>query len=221
MTRDNKTDQTEVDKAVGDQISAATQVTEGDGEPTEGGAGSTDDKKAASERRNTVIRRALRHARPRIAVILLAAFIASAVLALWLYFHEYRLDQQTDSASAKVALEAASNGSVALLTYSPDSFDKDFAAAKTHLTGDVLSYYTQFVEQVVTPAVKQKSVKSNAVVVRSAVAEIHPNSAVVFVFVNQNTASKDNPVGTFAASAVKVGLKKISGSWLISSFNPV
>ena len=76
-------------------------------------------------------------------------------------------------------------------------------------------------EQVVTPAAKQKSVKTSASVVRAAVSEMHPDSAVVLVFINQITTSKENPDGAFAASAVKVGLKKISDAWLISSFDPV
>ena len=101
------------------------------------------------------------------------------------------------------------------------SLDKDFANAKSHLTGDFLSYYTQFTEQIVTPAAKQKSVKTSAAVVRAAVSEMHPDSAVVLVFINQTTTSKENPDGAFAASAVKVGLKKINDAWLISSFDPV
>jgi Mce-associated membrane protein len=101
------------------------------------------------------------------------------------------------------------------------SLDKDFANAKSHLTGDFLSYYTQFTEQIVTPAAKQKAVKTSAAVVRAAVAELHPDSAVVLVFINQNTTSRENPDGAFAASAVKVGMKKINDAWLISSFDPV
>ena len=139
----------------------------------------------------------------------------------WLYFEQYRPDQETNPAAAAVALDAAKNGTVALLSYSPESLDKDFAAAKSHLTGDFLSYYTQFTEQIVTPAAKQKSVKTSAAVVRAAVSELHPDSAVVLVFINQNTISKENPDGSFAASAVKVGLKKINDTWLISSFDPV
>ncbi len=112
--------------------------------------------------------------------------------------------------AANVALDAAKTGTVALLSYSPESLDKDFAAAKSHLTGDFLSYYTQFTQQIVTPAAKQKSVKTAASVVRAAVSDMHPDSAVVLVFINQNTISKENPDGSFAASAVKVGLKKIN-----------
>ena len=66
-----------------------------------------------------------------------------------------------------MALDAAKTGTVALLSYSPESLDKDFAAAKSHLTGDFLSYYTQFTQQIVTPAAKQKSVKTAASVVRA------------------------------------------------------
>ncbi|AFM18296.1 hypothetical protein Mycch_3563 [Mycolicibacterium chubuense NBB4] len=165
------------------------------------------------------VRRAVR-ARA-VAILLAAALLASAGLAGWLYLNQYRPDQQTDKAAAKVALDAATSGTVALLSYSPESLDKDFAAAKSRLTGDFLSYYTQFTEQIVTPAAKEKSVKTAASVVRAAVSQIQPYKAEVLVFINQTTTSKENPDGAFAASAVKVGMKKIGGTWLISSFDPV
>ena len=84
--------------------------------------------------------------------------------------------------------------------------DKDFANAKSHLTGDFLNYYTQFTHDIVTPAVQQKAVKTSATIVQSAVSELKPGSAVVLVFLNQTTTSKENPNGSFTASAVKVGL---------------
>ena len=174
------------------------------------------------EKRDGVVRRSARVVGGRIGAILLAAaLVASAGVAAWLYFQQYRPDQQTNDAASNVALDAAKNGTVALLSYSPESLDKDFAAAKSHLTGDFLSYYTQFTEQIVTPAAKQKSVKTTAAVVRAAVSELHLDSATVLVFINQNTTSKENPDGSFAASAVKVGLKKINDTWLISAFDPV
>lgn len=171
---------------------------------------------------NGVVHRSLRAVRGKVgAIALVVVLLASAGVAAWLYFKQYRPDQQTNDAAATVALNAAKNGTVALLSYSPESLDKDFAAAKSHLTGDFLSYYTQFTQQIVTPAAKQKSVKTSAAVVRAGVADLHPDSAMVLVFINQNTTSKENPDGSFAASAVKVGLKKINDTWLISSFDPV
>jgi Mce-associated membrane protein len=170
----------------------------------------------------SVVRRSVRGVRSKLGVILLAAgLVASAGVAAWLYFNQYRPDQATDAAASQVALDAAKTGTVALLSYSPESLDKDFAAAKSHLTGDFLSYYTQFTEQIVTPAAQQKAVKTTASVVRAAVSELRPHSAVVLVFVNQNTTSKENPDGAFAVSSVKVSLTKIDGTWLISSFDPV
>jgi Mce-associated membrane protein len=175
-----------------------------------------------SQSRGGVLGRSAKATWPRLAAILLAvALVASAGVAAWLYFKQYRPDQEMNAAASVVALDAAKNGTTSLLSYSPEKLDKDFANAKSHLTGDFLSYYTQFTEQVVTPAAKQKSVKTSASVVRAAVSEMRPDSAVVLVFVNQVTTSKENPEGAFAASAVKVGLKKISDAWLISSFDPV
>ena len=172
--------------------------------------------------RGGIVARSARRVRARLgAVLLAAALLASAGVAAWLYFQQYRPDQQTNDAAANVALDAAKSGTVALLSYAPQSLDKDFTAAKSHLTGDFLSYYTQFTEQIVTPAAKQKSVKTSAAVVRAAVSDLHPDSAEVLVFINQNTISKENPDGSFAASAVKVGMKKINGTWLISAFDPV
>jgi Mce-associated membrane protein len=154
-------------------------------------------------------------------VLLTVALLGSAGLAAGVYFLEYRPAKQVDDEVAQTVLEAAKQGMEALLSYSPESFERDFATAKEHLTGDFLSYYTNFTEQIVTPAVKQKQVKTSAAVVRSAVEKLEPDKAVVLVFVNQVTTSKENPDGAFQASSVKVGLEKIDGRWLISEFTPV
>lgn len=154
-------------------------------------------------------------------ILLGVALIASAALAGVLYFTQFRPDQQTDAAAAEVAVKAATEGTVALLSYAPDSLDKDFATAKSHLTGDFLSYYTDFTTKVVTPAAQQKKVKTTATVVNGAVSELKPDSAVVLLFINQTTTSQENPDGAFAVSSVKVGMTKDDGRWLISSFDPV
>lgn len=153
--------------------------------------------------------------------ILAFLVLASAALAACMLYFWYRPDRAADSAAAKSAITAASEGTVAILSYSPDTLDRDFASAKSRLTGDFLSYYTQFTQQIVGPAAKQKSVKTTAVVVRAAVAELHLDSAVVLVFVNQSTMSADRTDPTLSSSSVLVTLTKAHGNWLISSFNPV
>lgn len=142
-----------------------------------------------------------------------------ALLGSLLYF-TYLPDRKVDAAAAKVAIAAASEGTVAVLSYSPETLDRDFSSARSRLTGDFLSYYDQFTQQIVAPAAKMRSVKTTAVVLRAAL-EFHPDSAVVLLFVNQTTQSKDRPEPTLTSSSVEVKLTKADHKWLISSFNPI
>jgi Mce-associated membrane protein len=153
--------------------------------------------------------------------LLVSLVVASAALAGLLLYFQYLPDRDTDAAAAKAAITAASEGTVAVLSYAPDTFEHDFSTAKSHLTGDFLSYYSRFTEEIVGPAAKQKSVKTSAVVVRAAVSEFHPDSAVVLVFVNQSTTSADRPEPSLTSSSVLVTMTKADRKWLISSFNPV
>ena len=156
-----------------------------------------------------------------IAVTLVVLLLISGGWATWLYFKKYRPDQQTDDGVARSVVSAASDGTTALLSYSADSLDKDFAAARSHLAGDFLSYYDQFSQQTVAPVAKQKSMKTTAKVTGAAVSELHPDSAVVLVFVDQVTTTKDSTQPSVAVSSVLVRLTRINGNWLITKFTPV
>lgn len=145
----------------------------------------------------------------------------SAALTIWLYVWQYRTDTQSDPAKQAGALAAARDGTVAILSYSPATLDRDFATAKSRLTGDFLAYYDQFTQQIVTPAAKEKAVTTTAQMMGAAVSEIHSKSAVVLVFVNQSTTSKERPDPTMAASSVLVSLTRVDGKWLITKFDPV
>jgi Mce-associated membrane protein len=158
---------------------------------------------------------------PLVPLALVLGLLAAGGLAGWLYFAQFRPDTQTDNAIAKSAVNAARDGTVALLSYKPDTLNQDFAAAKSHLTGDFLNYYDQFTKQVVTPAAQTKAVATTAQVVGAAASELHPNSAVVLVFVNQVTTSKERPDPAMASSSVLVSLTKVHGDWLITKFDPV
>ena len=154
-------------------------------------------------------------------VVLALLLLISGGVATWLYFKQYRPDQQTDAGVARSVVSAASDGTTALLSYSADSLDKDFAAARSHLAGDFLSYYDQFSQQSVAPVAKQKSMKTTAKVTGAAVSELHPDSAVVLIFVDQVTTTKDSPQPSVAVSSVLVRMTRINGNWLITKFTPV
>lgn len=153
--------------------------------------------------------------------ILLTLTIAAVAAAGVLWSAQYRSDDATGTAAQQSAVAAATTGTVALLSYKPDTIDRDFAAARTHLTGDFLAYYSQFTQQIVAPAAKQKSVATTAAVVRAAAAEIAADRAVVLVFVNQTTTSTEKPDPAITASSVRVTMTRVDGDWRICAFDPV
>ena len=154
-------------------------------------------------------------------ILLTASVVAAVGLAACLFVLQYRPDRQIDDAAAQRAIQAASEGAVAALSYSSESMDRDFAKARSHLTGDFLAYYDKFTKEIVIPTVQQKHLVQTAAVVRAAVSELGPDSAVVLVFLNETTTGKDKPQPLITPSAVRITLTKVSGSWLISKLDPV
>lgn len=203
-----------------DADSAAEELTEttaGDVEGTEGAEGAEISVEPDLQGATTDIKRR----RPWLAMGLAALLVAAVAAAGSVYWWIYRPDRLTNAASQQRVTDAAREGTVALLSYAPETLDKDLATAKSHLTGEFLKYYSDFTDKIVAPAAKQKGVKTEATVARAAVSEMQPDHAVVLVFVNQVTTSKDRPDPALATSSVLVTMVNQDGRWLISEFNPV
>jgi Mce-associated membrane protein len=203
----------EVEPTEGVEIDAATDDKEDAAAAEIGKAADSADSSPAARRRLAAI--------PLIPVALVLGLLAAGGLAGWLYFTQYRPDKQTDDAVAQSVVNAARDGTVALLSYKPDTLNQDFAAAKSHLTGDFLNYYDQFTKEVVTPAAQTKGVTTTAQVAGAAVSELNPDKAVVLVFINQATTSKERPDPAMASSSAKVSLAKVHDEWLITKFDPL
>jgi Mce-associated membrane protein len=212
---------------VGDATDVAAENDSDAPEPTadlDDSAEETLDEEAEADA-SAPIERPRRHLWPRLrkilAVVLALLLLISGGVATWLYFKQYRPDQQTDADVKRTVVAAASDGTVALLSYSSDSLDKDFAAARSHLAGDFLSYYDQFSQHSVAPVAKQKSMKTTAKVAGAAVTELHPDSGTVLVLVDQTTTTKDSAQPSVAVSSVLVHMNRVNGPWLITRFTPV
>jgi Mce-associated membrane protein len=184
-------------------------------------SGSENGASAAATPRDATPRKSRRNRAKIIGLALVAAIAMAGSLAGWLYVTQLRSDQRTDAAASQAAVAAASDGTVAVLSYSAQNLNRDLAGAKSHLTGDFLSYYQQFTDNVVVPAAKLNGVQASAAVVRAALSQIHPNSAIVLVFVNQTSTSKDHPDPVLRASSIRVRLQRIDDRWLIDAFDPV
>jgi Mce-associated membrane protein len=152
-------------------------------------------------------------------------YVALPALALLLASAAGFLKWQDGSArEAGVAraesVRAATDSTIALLSYKPDTVEKDLDAARSRLTGSFLNAYTSLTHDVVIPGAKQKQISATATVPAAASTSATENHAVVLLFVNQSVIiGQDAPTST--ASSVRVTLDKVGGRWLISQFDPV
>jgi Mce-associated membrane protein len=127
--------------------------------------------------------------------------------------------RESQSAAAQ-SVQAASAGTIAMLSYKPDTVQKDLGAARDRMTGSFRDSYTSLINDVVIPGAKQKHVTSVATVAAAASVSASANHSVVLVFVNQTiTMGSDPPSDT--ASSVRVTLDKTDNRWLITQFEPV
>jgi Mce-associated membrane protein len=127
--------------------------------------------------------------------------------------------RQSDLAGI-ASMQAASESTVALLSYKHDTVDNDVAAARERLTGDFKNAYDSLTHDVVIPGAKQKQISMIATVPAAASVSATENRAVVMVFVDQ-TLTMGNAAPADTASSVRVTLDKIDGRWLISQFDPI
>lgn len=154
--------------------------------------------------------------------ILAAAFVIAAIAApVGVYFLQYRTAQRLDDSATHQAVQAASDGAAAVVSYSYDHLDRDIARAKSLSTGEFLAYYSKFSQEFVAPAATKGHLIATAKVLRAAAIELHPDSAVVLVFMNQDTSSREKPQPLTTASSVVVTLTKVNGSWLIAKLDPL
>ncbi|MCV7179168.1 hypothetical protein [Mycolicibacterium sphagni] len=118
------------------------------------------------------------------------------------------------------SVQAAKDSTVALLSYKPDTVEKDLGAARDRLTGSFLDAYTQLVNTVVIPGAKEKKISAVAAVPAAASVSAKPDHAVVLLFVDQTVVvGTDAPTQT--ASSVRVTMEKVHDHWLISGFDPI
>lgn len=156
-----------------------------------------------------------------VATMSLAIAVATALGAWQFVVKTASTASAADNAGLRAEVtKAASDGAVKVLTYSPETIEGDLAEAKTFLTGDFLAYYTDFTNQVVVPAVKQKAVKTSTVIAGAAVDRVSFESASVLIFANQTTTSAERPEPSVAASSVLVSMTKVGDRWLINKFEP-
>jgi len=123
-------------------------------------------------------------------------------------------------AAAEQSIRAASDSTIAILSYKPETVDRDLKAAADRLAEPFRQQYAQLVNDVVAPGAKQQHITAVATVPAAASVLATGKHAVVLVFVDQTTTI-GNDAPTQSTSSVRVSLEKVDGRWLISQFDPV
>jgi Mce-associated membrane protein len=133
---------------------------------------------------------------------------------------KYQADSVRDAqAAAMSSVQAATDGTIALLSYNPGTAQATLTAARDRLTGPFRDSYTSLTNDVVIPGAKEKKISATATVPAASSVVASENHAVVLVFVDQSVVvGNDAPSAT--ASAVQVTLDKAGDRWLISGFDP-
>jgi Mce-associated membrane protein len=143
------------------------------------------------------------------------------VLAMAAGYLKWTASSARDSDTARIeSVQAATDGTIKLLSYHPDTVERDIGSARDLLSGSFRDSYSSLTDDVVIPGAKQKQISALATVPGATSMSASRHHAVVLVFVNQSViVGKDAPSST--TSAVKVTLDKSDGRWLISDFTPV
>lgn len=143
------------------------------------------------------------------------------ILALGAAYLKWQADSAALSqAAAGESTQAASASTIAMLTYHPDTVDKDLTSAANRMTGNFRAEYTKLINDIVIPGAKQKKISAVATVPGAASVSATETHAVVLVFVNQAITIGDG-APTDNASTVRVTLDKVHNQWLISRFDPI
>lgn len=157
---------------------------------------------------------------PRHVVAYLLVPLLVMIMAVGAGFLKYRETSVRLADSAAISsVQAAKEGTVALLSYRPETVQATLTAARDLLTGQFRDSYTSLTDDVVIPGAKQKRISAMATVPAASSVTASESHAVVLVFVDQSViVGNDAPTST--ASALQVTLDKVGDRWLISGFDP-
>jgi Mce-associated membrane protein len=143
------------------------------------------------------------------------------ILTLGAGYLKWREFAARDSQSARIeSVHAATDSTIAMLSYRPDTVERDLAAARDRLSGSLKDSYTVLTHDVVIPGSRQKQISATATVPAAASVSASDTHAVVLVFVDQTISMGTDPPSN-TASRVRVTVDKVGGRWLVAGFDPI
>jgi Mce-associated membrane protein len=155
-----------------------------------------------------------------IAFSILPAIVFCLVLGVSFLKWKTESADQSDIAAGR-AVQAASEATIAILAYQPDTADRELHAAADRTTGDFRNDYLKLINDVVIPGSKEKRISATVTIPAAAAISASENRAEVLLFINQTTTFGAGSRPSSSISSVKVTLDNEDGRWLISQFEPI
>ncbi|NUL06252.1 hypothetical protein HRW07_24080, partial [Streptomyces lunaelactis] len=154
----------------------------------------------------------------------LAVLVVAGLVAVAVFGSAYLDGRQAETARVR-ALAAARKAAPVVLSYDYRRLEKDFAAARGHLTGSFRDEYRRTTTAVVAPTAKKYQGVVRATVVKppggglpaASVVSASPDRAVVLLFVNQVTRSTQITGDRVDLNRVRMTLALTSQGWKVSA----
>ncbi|MER5226113.1 hypothetical protein [Streptomyces flaveus] len=167
---------------------------------------------------------AARRSRGRLLTAILSVLLVAGLVAVAVLGWQYREGRRAEQARGQ-ALTAARKAAPVVLSYDYRRLDRDFAAARAHLTGDFRDEYGKTTKTVVGPTARKYEGVVKATVVEPAdggtpaasVVSASPDKAVVLLFVNQVTRSTQVSGPRVDLNRVRMTLDRTSEGWKVST----
>ncbi|GAB2715699.1 hypothetical protein [Streptomyces bullii] len=162
--------------------------------------------------------------RPRLLTVVLAVLLVAGLVAVGMLGWQYRQGQRAQDAGHE-ALAAARKAAPVVLSYDYRHLDRDFARARTHLTGKFREEYGKTTKTVVTPTAEKYHGVVKASVVEppgggapaASVVSASPDRVVVLLFVNQVTRSTQVSGSRVDLNRVRMTLSRTAEGWKVSA----
>ncbi|WP_328549785.1 hypothetical protein [Streptomyces sp. NBC_00366] len=154
--------------------------------------------------------------RRRLLTVVVGALLVVGLVAASVLGWQYAQERRTESARSG-ALTAARTAAPFVLSYDYRHLDRDFARARTHLTGHFRDEYGKTTTSVVGPTAKKYHGVVNATVAAASVASASPDRVTVLLFVNQVTRSTQVSGSRLDLNRVRMTMNHTSEGWQVSA----
>lgn len=149
------------------------------------------------------------------ALVVIAAAVVAGIGGYRYWDHRQSEQSRTD------AVAAATRTVSAMFSYEYQTVEQELPKAADGLAPDFKADYLELIDKAIVPGAKEKELTVEATTQAGGVVSADRAHAVVLLFLNQVTTSKESPQGTTTGSRVRVALDKSGDQWLVASVTPI